>query len=241
MINEQLHMSKLLKSVLLGTLIIFSTPSYSKSTQSSDTLGLFVSVGEKCPFDSQELREKVIGEFVKARVNPTSDTSLFLDVIISCLQIENGNGYVTGYSVNADIRFGTSLDSGAQLVERYSRGTMIVGSDSADSELFYFNAIKESVSDVLVEYLKNPSFNIQSANNVYILHLMTLKEKDNASNVVADLNSRGYNATSIETSGFYRILVTTDQGFDEAQRLAEDLEGITGAKPEIIKADPSFN
>ncbi|ELI1830351.1 SPOR domain-containing protein [Vibrio fluvialis] len=234
-------MNKLLKSILLVTLVISSSLSYSKSIQSSDSLGLFVSVGEKCPFDSQELREKVIGEFVKARVNPTDDTALFLNVDISCLQLKNGSGYVNGYSVDADIRFGTSLHSGEQLVERFSRGTMMTGSDSADSELFYFNVIKERVSDVLVDYLKELSFNTQSDDKVYILQLMALKEKDNANNVVADLKGRGYNALSIEKNGFYQILVLTDQGFDEAQRLAEELDRITGSKSKIFKDDPSFN
>lgn len=222
-------MNKKLKSILLGTLIIFS---HSASGQKSDTLGLFVSSSEDCPFDSQELREKIEGEFVKARINSTDNETSFLDVFVSCMQIKNGNEYVYGNSISVDIRFGTTLESGQQVVERFSRGTMMYGSDKEDSKLFYFNVIKDKVSDALVVYLQDP---ILSSTH-YILRLMSLQDKENATNVVSDLKSRGYNSLSIESDGFFQIFVTTDQGLVHAQKLAEELEKITGSKSKIMKS-----
>nr|PMH79934.1 hypothetical protein BCU58_04225 [Vibrio sp. 10N.286.48.B7] len=200
---------------------------------STDTLGLMLSVGEQCPFDEYSLKEKVIGEFTKARLTPTTARTDFLGVNISCIEAKNNLGNIQGYSIHSDIRFGLELDNGSLVLESHNRGGMMVGGDVKVSKAFYFNTIRDQISDALVTHLESYSYKSVAQKEDVIINLMALKTRDNAYGLTEDLKRRGYNAFVKDERTFYRVLIKVNKN-DEAKAIVDELEQITGATGEII-------
>ncbi|MFY0668989.1 MAG: hypothetical protein JXQ95_13245 [Alteromonas stellipolaris] len=121
-------------------------------SEDSDQLGLYVSVYEECPFNQSQLRSKIEGEYIRARIKPTESIGLFLEVNVSCMELKIDNRSV-GYVVNYDTSFGSNLFDTIIKYRFPQYGTMAVGSD-ASSTRFFINSIAESAEEALTDYLK---------------------------------------------------------------------------------------
>lgn len=209
--------------------LLFTVMFPSLALSETDFLGLQVQVQETCPISKEKVDSKVRGEFTKARLKPSNDLTDFLTVTVSCIKIENNLGTFQGYTLHSDVRMGITLDNGSLLVENYNRGGMMVGNSSESSQLFYFNVIRDQVSEALVSYIENPK-GISLTNGKHIIYLMTLKDKQNAHNVADDLNRRGYHTSIKPEEAFYRVVVTVDGTISDAQKTINNLEELTGSK-----------
>lgn len=124
-------------------------------SSSSDSLGLDVWVNSSCPFSQSELRNRVEGEFVRARMKPTNSRDFYLVINVSCMNIENRSGHSTGTAVSYETRLGFENDDGDSMLFEYPNfGSMLIGGKDASSSSFFLNAIRDSASNALTEILK---------------------------------------------------------------------------------------
>lgn len=70
----------------------------------------------------------------------------------------------------------------------------------------------------------------------YKLLLMSLKNGDNAKALTKDLKRRGYNATIINRSNYFSVVISV-QGAKQAQDTINELQRITGSKARIMGKD----
>lgn len=70
----------------------------------------------------------------------------------------------------------------------------------------------------------------------YKLLLMSLKNGDNAKALTNDLKRRGYNATTINRSNYFSVVISV-QGAKQAQDTINELQRITGSKARIMGKD----
>lgn len=206
-----------------------------------DSLGLFIDASPQCPFSQDELKDKIQGEFVKARVKPSQDRIHFLRISLQCIEITQRNGFKTGVALHQDIRFGTTLDNGVTVLEDRNRGIMLVGSGDASSKIFFINSIKDIVSDALITYIENPNSTTLLQYN-YIIQLMALRDINNAEALAKDLRKRGYNTHIKEEESFSRIIVLPEAGYgyDQVIQIVEELEGITGSRGQVLRFRPIY-
>ncbi|MFA0030084.1 hypothetical protein AB4348_15945 [Vibrio breoganii] len=121
----------------------------------ADKLGLFVSVSSECPFSQSQIVNAVEGEFLRARVKPSSNLKTNLTVHVMCLGITNTGGTKTGYGVSYEMRYGTQLSDGTNvLIEAPNFGQILIGGPTSSSTTFFVNAIRDSASHALTDYLK---------------------------------------------------------------------------------------
>ncbi|ELH9637716.1 hypothetical protein V4F49_001985 [Vibrio parahaemolyticus] len=140
---------------ILLLLVINTKVSFAIENKLHD-LGLFTRVDSLCPFSRESLDEIVNGEFIRARIKPSKNLLYNLNVDVKCLEISNESGYKTGFSVSYEIRYGTQLDDGTNvLIEYPNYGSMLIGGPTASSSLFFMNAIRNSTSSALTDYLEN--------------------------------------------------------------------------------------
>lgn len=119
-----------------------------------DSMGLFVSVDDTCSFTEAELRIKVEGELVRARIKPTVDTGFYLNILVGCSSIETVANKILGVAVSAEIRLGTELDGIPVLFDAPSFSTLIVGLIDAKDKAFYLDEITDHAEDALTFVLK---------------------------------------------------------------------------------------
>lgn len=72
----------------------------------------------------------------------------------------------------------------------------------------------------------------------WIIQLMALRNAENAQNVVADLQKRGYQAHSKQENDFTRVIVGPDVSKSKLEKQLMELEKITGAKGQLLKFQP---
>ena len=226
-----------LACVLLVSLIKF-TP---VALANDDSLGVFIDASPQCPFSQDELKGKIQGEFIKARVKPSQDLTHFLRISLHCIEITQGNGFKTGVALHQDIRFGTTLDSGAVVLEEHNRGMMLVGSDDISSKVFFFNSIKDIVSEALITYIENPDATTLQKYN-YIIQLMALRDINSAKALTKDLRKRGYNTHVKEEESFNRVIVLPEPeyGYKQVIQIVEELEEITGSRGQVLRFRPKL-
>lgn len=117
------------------------------------SLGLFISSRKPCPFTLEQIKNKIEGEFLRARIKPTKDLKLNLTISINCLKIENKAGNSVGFAVYHQIRFGTQLGTGEfMLYEDPNLGRLYVS--GMDEEQFIMNTITDDVNEAITMYLK---------------------------------------------------------------------------------------
>ncbi|CAH7084404.1 SPOR domain-containing protein [Vibrio chagasii] len=206
-----------------------------------DSLGLFIDASPQCPFSQDELMGKIQGEFVKARVKPSQDRIHFLRISLHCIEITQRNGFKTGVALHQDIRFGTTLDNGTVVLEEHNRGMMLVGSGDVSSKVFFFNSIKDIVSEALITYIETPNATTLQQYN-YIIQLMALRDINNAEAVTKDLRKRGYNTHVKEEESSNRIIVLPEPeyGYEQVIQIVEELEDITGSRGQVLKFRPKL-
>lgn len=148
-------MSKLIIFLMLiatSSVSLASTPQWMK-TKDIDSLGLYVFVKESCPFSKAEVREKIEGEYLRARIKPTDSIDLFIEVDVSCLDAQIADRSV-GYVVSYETSFGTYFLDTIMMYRFPQYGSLAVGNGDASSLDFFVNSIAESVEDALTDYLK---------------------------------------------------------------------------------------
>jgi nitrate reductase NapAB chaperone NapD len=201
----------------------------------SDDLAFQAIIDESCPLDSNEILRKLDGEFTKARITPNEEGNGFLALAVSCMPVSNGTGSTLGYSMHVDLRFGYLLENGTPVVEQGNRGSMLVGGDSADSSLFYMNAIRDILSDALVAFIQEDTL-IHTHDVAWsVLHLMSLKNKENALAVKEDLALKGYEVRVIEDARFNRVVVVVPS--DKTEKTIAELKKLTGSEARILNTE----
>jgi len=126
-----------------------------------NTLGLYVFAENECPFSIEELRKKIEGEYLRARIKATGDPDAYLQVKASCMTLYVG-GKTSGIVVYTDIRFGTVIraaEFGTKPGE-ITKGMLInsphyslILSGMPDSKSYFLNGISDQVADALTDYL----------------------------------------------------------------------------------------
>ncbi|CAM4225726.1 SPOR domain-containing protein [Vibrio agarivorans] len=91
------------------------------------------------------------------------------------------------------------------------------------------------VVDVIVNEV--PERN-QYQDSAWIIQLVALKNKDNAINLVKDLQNRGYQAHTKEENGFTRVIIGPDVSKSKLEKQVTELEKITGSKGQLLKFKP---
>ncbi|EHS1181838.1 SPOR domain-containing protein [Vibrio vulnificus] len=240
---EKSKLEVIIKMLRHFTLACVLLASFIKCTSiavaNEDSLGLFIDASPQCPFSQEELTDKIQGEFVKARVNPSQDRIHFLRISLDCIEITQRNGFKTGVALHQDIRFGTTLDNGVVVLEDHNRGIMLVGPGDVSSKIFFLNSIKDIVSEALVTYIETPNDTILQQYS-YIIQLMMLRNINNAEAIAKDLRKRGYNTYVKEEESFNRIIVLPEAGYGYEQviQVVEELEGITGSRGQVLRFRP---
>lgn len=141
---------------LLPTLFLFtSLNSFAESwmkKENSSELGLYVDTHTSCPFSNADIKNLIEGEFLRARIKPTADLDLYLQISVTCMNAESGSRQL-GYAVHYDIIFGTlTANYGLMHHASPSYGSMLLGGMNDIS--FLKNAIRDSASNALTDYLK---------------------------------------------------------------------------------------
>ncbi|MBC3620244.1 SPOR domain-containing protein [Vibrio metschnikovii] len=74
--------------------------------------------------------------------------------------------------------------------------------------------------------------------SAWIIQLMALRNAENAKNVVADLQRRGYQAHTKQENDFTRVIIGPDVSKSKLENQLVELEKITGAKGQLLKFKP---
>ncbi|EGQ9188839.1 SPOR domain-containing protein [Vibrio cholerae] len=74
--------------------------------------------------------------------------------------------------------------------------------------------------------------------SAWIIQLVALKNADNARNLVADLQKRGYQAHVKQENDFTRVIIGPDVSKAKLETQLVELEKITGAKGQLLKFKP---
>ncbi|ENM3849400.1 SPOR domain-containing protein [Vibrio cholerae] len=74
--------------------------------------------------------------------------------------------------------------------------------------------------------------------SAWIIQLVALKNADNARNLVADLQKRGYQAHVKQENDFTRVIIGPDVSKSKLETQLVELEKITGAKGRLLKFKP---
>lgn len=74
--------------------------------------------------------------------------------------------------------------------------------------------------------------------SAWMIQLMALKNADNATNLVKDLQKRGYQAHTKPENGFIRVIIGPDVSKSKLERQIIELEKITGSKGQLLKFKP---
>ncbi|EGR4294723.1 SPOR domain-containing protein [Vibrio cholerae] len=74
--------------------------------------------------------------------------------------------------------------------------------------------------------------------SAWIIQLVALKNADNARNLVADLQKRGYQAHVKQENDFTRVIIGPDVSKSKLETQLVELEKITGAKGQLLKFKP---
>jgi hypothetical protein len=120
-----------------------------------NNLGLFVWVSSSCPFSKEDLTNRLEGEFLRARLKPSLSLFFNLSVNVRCMSIKNVGGTNMGSVVSYEIRYGTLMPNGANvLYETPNHGSILVNSKGSESTSYSIKSITDDVSVSLTEYLK---------------------------------------------------------------------------------------
>lgn len=215
---------------------IYALPEEGQLTDTS-SLGFFLTVTEDCPLDYSTLKHTLDGEFLRARILPNKDLDHNLSVYVKCMPIHNGNSSQSGYAINVDIRFGTRLSNGEYvLFETPNYGSLLVGGTTDSTRLYFTNYIKEGVSTALTDFLTEEITGKNRYANHFLLQLMAIKEEETAIKVKKDLTERGYTTSIIDSSDFFRIVISgkaKEPG--DVVKIIKELEEITGSKAKKIE------
>jgi hypothetical protein len=118
-----------------------------------NSLGLFIGMTDDCPMTLEELKSLAEGEFLRARIKQTESLAFNLTANIACMTTENHGGETTGYAVSYEVRYGTQMPSGGNvLYEIPDYGVLLIG--GPDEKKFYLDHIRDSIADALTDYLK---------------------------------------------------------------------------------------
>ena len=100
------------------------------------------------------------------------------------------------------------------------------------------NRKKVSSNDRAEVKLKPVPEKNQYKETAWIIQLMALKNADNASTLVKDLQKRGYRAYTKKEGVFTRVIVGPDISKEKLKKQIEELKKITGSKGQLLKFKP---
>lgn len=148
-------MKKNITRLVLAAAMLINTQTLFAAEEKVEQLGLFTNVASACPFSVDQVYDVLEGEFLRARVKPSDNLLFNLNVNVSCLAIINNAGKQTGYAVSYDIRYGTKIEDGTNvLIETPQYGSMMIGGSDSGSSQFFIDGIKNSTSSALTDFLK---------------------------------------------------------------------------------------
>lgn len=120
-----------------------------------NSLGLFTTIEGNCPFSTEEINSRIEGEFLRARIKPTKDLLMNLNVEVLCLMTKNNGGQQQGYAVRTNMRFGTNKliygDVNVQYDEPQFNILLVAG---RDNKKYIIDSITNNASDAITEYLR---------------------------------------------------------------------------------------
>ncbi|HGF7175925.1 TPA: SPOR domain-containing protein [Vibrio cholerae] len=97
--------------------------------------------------------------------------------------------------------------------------------------------VKVAEPPVSVTVTEVPETN-EYQDSAWIIQLVALKNADNARNLVADLQKRGYQAHVKQENDFTRVIIGPDVSKSKLETQLVELEKITGAKGRLLKFKP---
>ncbi|MCL9781854.1 SPOR domain-containing protein [Vibrio sp. S4M6] len=95
-----------------------------------------------------------------------------------------------------------------------------------------------SSSDKVEVGVRQTAENPKLKESGWIIQLMALKNADNATNLVKDLQKRGYQAHTKKENGFTRVIVGPNLSKKKLEREIVELQKITGSKGRLLKFNP---
>ncbi|MEZ8156573.1 hypothetical protein ACED66_10090 [Vibrio splendidus] len=148
-----------MKKLIYSLLIILSTSAHSASQdwmkkENPTSLGLYVFASNECTFSSNDVERRIKGEFVRAGIKPTAETSLFINVEYICLPQRSVSGHVRGNSIHMDVKFGTQHSNGEYvLYTSKNYGTLAQGGTDYDSTQYFIDELTQRASNALTDFL----------------------------------------------------------------------------------------
>lgn len=97
--------------------------------------------------------------------------------------------------------------------------------------------MSQASQSVAVQTVAVPDTN-HYQDSAWMIQLMALKNDDNATNLVEDLQKRGFLAHKKRENGFTRVIIGPDVSKEKLEQQLVKLEKITGAKGQLIKFKP---
>ncbi|USD66032.1 SPOR domain-containing protein [Vibrio sp. SCSIO 43136] len=98
-------------------------------------------------------------------------------------------------------------------------------------------SVEEARDEVVVKPREVPEPN-EYQDSAWIIQLMALKNVENAKNLVADLQKRGYQAHIKQENTFSRVIIGPDSSKEKLERQVIELEKITGSRGQLQKFKP---
>ncbi len=126
-----------------------------------EALSFNVGVDGDCPFTVDEIEAAVKAEALRARIIPvifgkSSDPfnwQFYMDITATCLKDESVAGNFLGYAMSKNIHFATVVADIGFMYHQFPNRSGIA-SAGKDGKGFLINFIRESVADLLTDYLE---------------------------------------------------------------------------------------
>lgn len=122
-----------------------------------NSLGLYVMVGKKCPFDEEDLRDMAEGEYLRARIKPTDDINdLNITINLVCQKSTMGGRHI-GTTAAYTIYFASRMFLPKSTYVNYEPGFFIVLTGSPnkmEAKTSFLDSIREELNIMITRYLK---------------------------------------------------------------------------------------
>ncbi|MGL4191842.1 MAG: SPOR domain-containing protein [Vibrio sp.] len=121
-----------------------------------------------------------------------------------------------------------------QTSHQASAQTTAVASNAPQTPASPANSLVEQSLPVTISTATNNDYQ----DSAWIIQLVALKNADNARNLVADLQKRGYQAHIKQENDFTRVIIGPDVSKSKLETQLLELEKITSAKGQLLKFKP---
>ena len=122
-----------------------------------NSLGLYVMVGKKCPFDEEDLRDMAEGEYLRARIKPTGGiTGLKITISALCQKVTM-DGRNIGTNAAFTLDFSTRTEFPDLTIVRYGPGVLSLlnlSQNKMEAKTKFLTMIRDQLNLALTDYLK---------------------------------------------------------------------------------------